>query len=819
MIHGECRAKAGRRVFLAAAASSIALASGAACAQTAPATPDVSRMPSPASPASSATPATSAGVVNAASGAASGDQAATDIVVTARRRAEPLSKVPLSIVATDQKALDDRGVKSFSDLARLTPSVTFGQSALAYGTGQSNIAIRGVTTVSGVPTTGIYIDDTPVQTRNGGSPSLTNPYPQIFDLDRVEVLRGPQGTLFGTGSMGGAVRFITPEPSYNDLSIYARSEVSTTDHGGVSYEAGGAVGIPVVEDKLGIRVSVWHRHDSGYIDRLDRVTKQLVKQDINYQNSTNARFALGWKPTEFLTITPSVYYQKTYYGDADLYELATSRGSNLSTSISRLPQTHSDEFVLPALKVSVDLGGVTLISNSSYFSRKTRTVSDDSTLSLALFSGYNYTVPAALNGYLAYTKNRTSQTTFTQEVRLQSADPNARFTWVLGAFYGQGSTKDNYGGADPDLLDNINFGLSQAGEPPVGSVADVLGYPLYQGQYSNLVMTRYKDTQKSAFFQADFKILPELKLTAGVRYTSAGLTYDSFYAGPVYGTDTGLTARATPHNNQVTPKFGVSYQANSANLFYANVAKGARAGLVAPAVGSFCGADAANLGFDPLVARPIKPDSLWSYEVGTKNRLFGGRVTTDISAYHIDWSNIQSTLFLPICSLPTTFNLGKAKIDGFDMAISVKPAKGLTLGASVSYTNARYSQSQPNGYNKGEPLGVAPWSVHLEGEYEFELAARDYYLRSDFSYTSHDGRPLDLTSPLVDPNLPRPPSASLLNLRAGARFSGFDLSVFAANVTNSEPVLSRGHDTVRSQVFRSTTYRPRTIGLTLTYRH
>ena len=596
------------------------------------------------------------------------------------------------------------------------------------------------------------------------------------------------------------------------------ARIGLSRHGGVSYEGGAAVGIPMVEDKLGVRVSVWSRHDSGYIDRLDRVTKQLIKQDINYQNSTNARVALGWKPTEFLTITPSVYYQKTYYGDADLYELATSRGSNLSTSISRLPQTHSDEFVLPALKVSIDLGGVSLISNSSYFSRKTRTVSDDSTLSLALF-GYNYDVPAALNGYLAYTKNRTSQKTFTQEVRLQSADPNARFTWVLGAFYSQGSTNDNYGGADPDLLDNINFNQSEAGEPPVNSVEDFLGYPLYQGQYINFVTTRYKDVQKSAFVQADFKIFPKLKLTAGVRYTSSGLTYDSFYAGPIYGTDTALTAHATPHNNQVTPKFGVSYQADSANLFYANVAKGARAGLVAPAVGSFCAADAANLGFDPLVARPIKPDSLWSYEVGTKNRLFGGRVTTDISAYHIDWTDIQSTLFLPICSLPTTFNLGKAKIDGFDVSVSVRPTKGLTLGASVSYTKARYSESQPNGYDKGEPLGVAPWSVHLEGEYDFQLAAREYYLRSDFSYTSHDSRPLDLTSPLVDPNLPRSPSASLLNLRAGARFKGFDLSVFANNVTNSEPVLSLGHDTVQSQVFRSTTYRPRTIGLTLTYRH
>lgn len=802
MVKGGYKAINARRVAITAAVSTIALLSCAAHAQVA------------ATAASAA-----AGSSGAPAPEASDERPTGEIVVTATRHAETLSKVPLSIVATDQKALDDRGVKSFADLAKLTPSVTFGQSALAYGTGQTNIAIRGVTTVSGVPTTGVYIDDTPVQTRNGGSPSLTNPYPQIFDLDRVEVLRGPQGTLFGTGSMGGAIRFITPEPSYRDVSIYGRSEVSTTDHGAASYEAGVAAGVPIVEDKLGIRISVWHRHDGGYIDRLDRVTKQLIKRDINDQDSTNARIALGWKPTDTVTIEPSLYYQETSYGDADLYELATSHGSDLKTSISRLPQTHWDRFFLPALKMSFDFGGVSLISNTSYFTRKTTTVSDDSTLSLATFSGYNYNVPAALNNYLAYTDNKTSQNTFTQEIRLQSLNANGRFTWVVGGFFTSGKTNDEYGGADPDLLDNLNFGLGLAGEPPAASVTDVLGFPLYQGKYSNFVQTHYKDVQKSVFAQGDFKLLPRLKLTAGVRYTSADLTYDSFYAGPIYGTDGSLVAHAKPKSNQVTPKFGLAYQADTNNLFYANIAKGARAGLVAPPVGNGCAADGANLGFDPLQPRAIKPDSLWSYEIGTKNRLFGGRVTTDISAYHIDWNNIQSTLFLPICTLPTTFNLGKAKIDGFDAAISVKPIRGLTVGASVSYTNARYSESQPNGYDKGEPLGVPPWSVHLEGEYDFSVDTREYYLRSDFSYTSHDNRPLDLTSPLVDPNLPRAPATSLLNLRAGMRLSGVDVSIFANNVTNSEPVLSLGHDTVQSQVFRSTTFRPRTIGLTVTYRH
>src|SRR5438552_14317217 len=162
-----------------------------------------------------------------------------EITVTATRQKQSLSKVPLSIVATNQEDLDKQGVRSAEDLARITPSVTFGQGGQYYGTGQTQIAIRGVTSTSGVPTTGVYIDDTPIQSRTGVSPSLTNAYPKIFDLDRVEVLRGPQGTLFGTGSMGGAVRFITPDPVYwSTPALNARTEVSTTEHGARSDEIG-----------------------------------------------------------------------------------------------------------------------------------------------------------------------------------------------------------------------------------------------------------------------------------------------------------------------------------------------------------------------------------------------------------------------------------------------------------------------------------------------------------------------------------------------------------------------------------------------------
>src|SRR6202140_4870006 len=183
-----------------------------------------------------------------------------EIVVTATRHEESLSKVPISVTAMTQEALDIRGVKDFQDVARFTPGVNIDNS------GTNNISIRGISGTGGAGTTGIYLDDTPIQMRA----LAFNPdeaLPKSFDIDRVEVLRGPQGTLFGAGSEGGTVRYITTQPSLTKTSIYGRSEFSSTQYGDPSYEAGAAVGGPLVSGTLGARATIWFRRDGGWIDR------------------------------------------------------------------------------------------------------------------------------------------------------------------------------------------------------------------------------------------------------------------------------------------------------------------------------------------------------------------------------------------------------------------------------------------------------------------------------------------------------------------------------------------------------------------------
>ena len=195
-----------------------------------------------------------------------------EIVVTATRRQERLQDVPVSVLAFSQDKLDSEGLKNIDDLSRLSPGLNFQRNGMSssgnYNDESSDINIRGVDSTAGTSTTGIYIDDTPIQTRHIGFGSI-NAFPELFDLDHVEVLRGPQGTLFGAGAEGGVVRFITPEPDLAKTSIYTRADVATTDGGSPSYEGGAAFGVPIIDNVLAFRASLSYRRDGGWVDRTE----------------------------------------------------------------------------------------------------------------------------------------------------------------------------------------------------------------------------------------------------------------------------------------------------------------------------------------------------------------------------------------------------------------------------------------------------------------------------------------------------------------------------------------------------------------------
>src|SRR3984893_1170045 len=235
-----------------------------------------------------------------------------EVVVTAPRREEALSRVPQSVTALTQETMDEKGIKDFLDIARFTPGVSIDNSVT------DAISIRGISSSAGAGTTGLYIDDTPIQMRSVGfNPDDT--LPKTFDLERVEILRGPQGTLFGAGSEGGAVRYILTQPSVTSTSTYMRSEASYTQYGQPNFELGLARGQPLIDGTLGVRGSVWYRSEGGWINRATPTTHAVTEHNITRGGSLVARLAALWRPAGSFSVTPSILYQHAKRDDDSTY--------------------------------------------------------------------------------------------------------------------------------------------------------------------------------------------------------------------------------------------------------------------------------------------------------------------------------------------------------------------------------------------------------------------------------------------------------------------------------------------------------------------
>jgi iron complex outermembrane recepter protein len=369
-----------------------------------------------------------------------------EVIVTATRQAEPLNRVPISVTAISQGDLDLRGITSIDDVARVTPGLNVDRAANQGLASFNNISIRGIESNVGAATTGIYIDDTPIQIRTTGY-TFGNAYPELFDLSRIEVLRGPQGTLFGSGSEGGTVRFITPDPGLDRYSAYARSEVATIQNGGMTYEAGAAAGGPIIDEQLGFRASAYFRRDGGWIDHVDYSTGQTLEPNANYSDSSSLRLAFAARLFDSVLITPSFYHQDTYSHSGPLFWEDLSAPGNLKNG-NTLDSPSSDRFSLPALKIQYETGSAQLISNTSFLDRNTHSEPNYTEYVQAVTTGSPYpTIP----GEVGEGNFVDTQQAFTEEIRAQSRDPNARFNWVVGAFYNRTAQLDEELVGDADF--------------------------------------------------------------------------------------------------------------------------------------------------------------------------------------------------------------------------------------------------------------------------------------------------------------------------------------------------------------------------------
>lgn len=800
-----------------------------------------------------------------------------EITVTATRREESLSKVPISVTALSQDNLDLRGIKDFSEVARFTPGVAFDNS------GTNNISIRGISGTGGAGTTGIYIDDTPIQMRALAF-SPDEALPKSFDIDRVEVLRGPQGTLFGSGSEGGTVRYITTQPSLSRTTFYSRAEVSTTQGGDLSYEAGVAVGGPIVQDKFGARLTVWYRRDGGWIDDMDPYTSQIYDRNANHEETELVRLAGLWAPNDKWSITPSIYYQSRQRHDISNYWPTLSDPSS-NRFVNADPSQHNqpDKFYLPALKIEGDLGSVKLISNTSYYHRENQTGYDGTLYNLGyyqtqnaapifllpwacvpncfpLLDGSGLHVPDGLQ-YRAPATIDNGQQNITQEIRLQSTDPAARLVWTAGLF-GNVNRQSYLEQIHDPMLNQLTEAVLGAPYTDVFCYLDAngncTGPDAYDPRFpfdSYFLKTNSKDEQEAVFGELTYSFTERFKATVGARWSHMKYSFDTLTGGPqLYAPP--RTGTGNIDENAFTPKVSLQYQMDQDDLFYATYAKGFRpGGANNPIPNAACPTDFANFGINTDPAT-FSSDSVKSYEVGAKNN-FNNRIRLATSVYYIKWNNIQQLIVPPVCQISFIANTGNADVKGIDFQADVSVTSNLSLELAAGYTDARYTEdfrfSQPctpttpastlcaqnplplvrdgdsivgNSSETGGGQPPAPWTASIGAEYRFSVAEHESFVRMDAEF---EGRAKWLTAN-QDPNSSQFDDANFVlagthffSARAGTSFDKLQVSAFVDNLTDSH-ALTDFNTTINplvpgvSRLQRFYAFRPRTFGITLIYR-
>ena len=755
----------------------------------------------------------------AAAGAPDSASMLEEVVVTAQKRTENIMSVPISITAVSQATLEALEIKDINDISRIAPGVSLlpggpgggGASGAAQSTGETTVVIRGIAATAGSATTGIYLDDTPITGRESGTV-----YPLIFDLERVEVLRGPQGTLFGAGSEGGTVRFITPTPSLTNMSAYAHTEAAFTQGGTPSFEAGVAMGGPIIDDKVGLRASIWTRYDGGYIDRYNFFTNVLDAENTNSTDSYTGRVSLLVKATDRLTIAPAIYFQRVDKADSDVWW--NTKG--VYQSYYNIPQPTNEQFYLPSLSIDYQFDGFSAKSITSYYSRRQTGVNE------FFHSSKQELFYAAVPTYSLSDVVDRSQDNFTQEFRLTS-DSNQRLTWVGGVYFTD--NREGYREAEVEPQANALW-LAITGF----DIADFFGVPQLPGSVSYTDDRVSREQELAEFADASFKITEHFKVTGGVRFSRTKFSFTENSNGP-FGVGADLlplytSGASTDH--PVTPKLGASYDLPD-GLIYATISKGYRIGGANQILPNICQAQLISLGINGA-APPYTSDKVMSYELGFKKLLDEGRLLFSSSVFWINWNNIQGVIPLNSCAYSYTGNFGTAVSRGFDAQLQYEPITGLEFSGSIAMTDAHYTQtvSAPNDptdelVKNGDPLLYTPkWSGTAGVAYTWPVRdGMDAYARADDQYT---GNYVNTYSAGVNGYLPLIRDGRSINsvqLRGGvkSKTGAWDASAFVKNLTDNSTPLSVDSGTVPGTygytALRYISMRPRTIGVAISYHY
>jgi outer membrane receptor protein involved in Fe transport len=702
-----------------------------------------------------------------------GDQRALEeVIVTATRREVNVQSVPLSVHVITGDDLTRMGATSFADYGRTVPGLSFTD----VGNGGEKQTIRGISTDTWVdvnPTTAVYLGEVPV-TNPGGTGAPYHPDPMLIDIARIEVLRGPQGTLFGSSAMGGAIRIITNEPNLSETQGFVGAMVSTMKDGGSGYEFHGMFNVPFSDGRAGIRAVGYHRDAAGYIDNVSNGEK-----DVNNNETSGIRMSGTVLLSDKVSLTGRIVYQERQSDGTDMEEPGDGPRKQ-----SRIKEPNQDEWVNYNLVVNADLGWGSLTSSTSFLDRTIDTTGDVSAI-LELFFGINNPL---------WVINEDDINEFIQEVRIVSNDNN-RVNWLAGVFY-----------QDQDYDFNQDFS-SPGFDELTGGLASTFGPP------DKLFVTRNNFTldQLALYGELLYPLTESLEFTAGLRWFKIDRDFST--------ENTGLLFRGTPlasgsaRESGVTPKFSLSYVAGDNLTLYGTAAQGFRAGGINPPQAANepgCALELEALGFAEF---PISydSDSLWSYELGSKARMLDGRLQLNTALYHIDWSDMQTSKLLN-CGAGLIENAGAVDSDGIEFELIAHPLEGLDIILTTAFNRAELSEDVPNlGGSVGDRIpGVPRLTANVGFSYYFKVfSGYEAFISSDYQYVGDSYNAFDRSNSI------KLPSFSLANFRIGLNTKHWSSALFINNAFDERGILFVNENILGTWVGATP---PRTIGVSTTWR-
>ncbi len=779
--------------------------------------------------------------------AADGSSSVAEVVVTALKHSSTVQTTPASIDAVSGGDLQARGITSLATLAQGTPGV----SLKSEGPSQTEIEMRGMTSSGGnSATVGFYLDDIPLSGPANGQNGHVVIDPDLYDLNRIEVLRGPQGTLFGSGSMGGTVRLITNQPDPTGYHVSAETTLSATEGGSFNHNDNAMVNIPLVQDKLALRIVGSENYTSGWIDRVVASSFPQVDSTGTVRGNVAAapvakqypgsnayqlyatRVTLLWQPTPDLTITPSFFYETSKQNGISAYDSTSATNQAPGAGLAHyepfdIAEPLTDSFTAYSLNINYNFAWADLTSSTAYWSRLSTQTEEASEpfnnpdtgvtnyANGVNSSGQGYYGPNGSGPESGYEKDPSSQ--FSEELRLTSKGAGP-LTWVAGVYYSHFDSTWTFKGTTPNYSSYADLGTLLPGNTPAPATT-----PNWFDAYEPST-----NAQEAAFGDLTYALTSALKIDIGGRFTHDDYRFSSCITG--WGSAQGA---ATPSctgliklaSDSFNPKFNLSYTFSPDLMTYATVSSGFRPGggnALYPTTGLVWGAAFAEMNYTGnKFPSTYKPDTVWSYEIGEKARFFDRRLTVNASVYYENWHDIQLEAYPDDWAL--NINGNQANIYGAEVDVFAKLGAGFDLQISGGYVNARV--------DGGPHWDIVPLHVLPEVAPESGTAILNYTrpISDDLTFTaklenSYTGQRYSLAFP--EPYTPYgayvPMAAyDLTNLRAGIKYrDAWTATVFVDNVFNKHAQLESLYpQNLGDAAFnRVITNQPLTSGVDLTYR-